>query len=128
MDENDEIVGEHKPLLLTATKYGITEIVNRAKELGGVAYPAHIDRDINGILSTLGFIPPELDIDNVEISVRANEDFTMRDDLKKYRHLRASDAHRLEEIGVNPCRIHADEPTAAGIIRALRKTPAISHI
>jgi PHP family Zn ribbon phosphoesterase len=121
MDEFDEITGEHEPLLLTATSYGITEIVEKTRELGGVAYPAHIDRDASGILAVLGFIPPELDIDNVEISKRAGDDFFIREDLKAYRQIKASDAHRLSEMGENPCRLHVDEPTAAGIIRALKE-------
>ena len=62
MDENDEICGEIDRMLVTASGLDIYTVVAAAKDLGGIAYPAHIDRESYSVLSNLGFIPPDLDI------------------------------------------------------------------
>ena len=68
MDSEDNIIGKEENLLVTATDLDIFEVVEKAKEFGGVAVPAHIDRSSYSVLSNLGFMPPELLVDTVEIT------------------------------------------------------------
>ncbi len=58
-DENDEICGEEESLLLNAAFLSIEEAYAEVIRRGGVCYPAHIDRDSNGIISMLGTFPED---------------------------------------------------------------------
>lgn len=102
MDELDDITGTVDNMLITATKLDLHTVVSKARELSGVAIPAHIDRSSYSVLSSLGFIPPDLKIDLVEISKAANGSEFM-EGKKRFlsgcdRFLVSSDAHRLEDI------------------------------
>ncbi|MBO7740661.1 MAG: PHP domain-containing protein [Clostridia bacterium] len=59
MNEKDEVISEFSPLLIAATDLWMGEAVEMVRSFGGVIYPAHIDRDSNGIIAMLGDIPPE---------------------------------------------------------------------
>ena len=96
MDENDEIIGEEKRLLVTASGLDIYETVRLAKSFGGVAIPAHIDRMSYSVLSNLGFIPPDLDVSAVEITEKNLN--AMRDNYDEFRVITNSDAHYLGNI------------------------------
>jgi predicted metal-dependent phosphoesterase TrpH len=57
MDEDDNIICNYKQMLLTAADLSIDEVFEKVGQLGGVAVPAHIDRDSYSIISNLGIIP-----------------------------------------------------------------------
>ena len=71
------------------------------KSVGGIYIPAHVDRHSYSVLTNLGFIPDDIDIKNIEIS-RMTQDvesyLAARNELKKYRIFRNSDAHYLQDI------------------------------
>lgn len=67
MDENDEVIGKEPHLLSNATTVTLEESVPLAEYYGGVCFPAHIDRDANGIIAVLGAIPEEMDFKCVEL-------------------------------------------------------------
>ena len=96
MNEEDEITGEEKSLLVTATTLDIYEVFRLVKECGGVAVPAHIDKQSYSVLSNLGFIPDDIDIKTVEITPRRRN--LLEEEYKKYNILSNSDAHYLENI------------------------------
>ncbi len=96
MDENDEIIGEEPNLLVTATGLDIYSVVNNVKDLGGVVYPAHIDRSSYSVLSNLGFIPPDLNFTTVEITAKNRA--KMEPEYSDYDIVTSSDAHYLWDI------------------------------
>ncbi len=96
MDENDEVVGEEKTLLVTATDLSIYDIKENALKRGGIMIPAHIDRSSYSIISNLGMIPPDIDFSTVEITEKNRE--TLQETYKKYNIITSSDAHYLENI------------------------------
>ncbi len=57
LDENDEVIGSEEDLLPNATTISIEEALPLVKSCGGVCFPAHIDREANGIIATLGIFP-----------------------------------------------------------------------
>lgn len=59
MDGEDTVIGIESYLLSNATTIPVEESVTLAAAYGGVCYPAHIDRDSNGILAVLGSLPDE---------------------------------------------------------------------
>lgn len=57
LDENDEVIGIEEYLLSNATDITVDEAPALVDEYGGICYPAHIDREANGIIATLGVFP-----------------------------------------------------------------------
>lgn len=101
MDADDNITGVEERLLISPTSLSVNSLFDMVKSVGGLFIPAHIDRHSYSILTALGFMPQELDIKMVEIS-KNTTDLTAylesRPDLKKYRILRNSDAHYLDQL------------------------------
>ncbi|MGB9886513.1 MAG: PHP domain-containing protein [Moorellales bacterium] len=121
-DAQDRPVGKEERLLLTACDLGLEQVVGRVTSLGGLAVPAHVDRKTYGLVYTLGFFPPHLDFPAAEISGREPPE-TVRarfPQLEGVRLYAASDAHRLEEIGLRPSLFCLEEPTVAELELAFR--------
>lgn len=57
VDENDEILGELDKFLITSCTLAVDEIARLARDRGGLAIPAHVDRPSFSLSSQLGFIP-----------------------------------------------------------------------
>ena len=101
-DQNDQIVGEEKKLLITSLDqdiYQVAEIIRRNK---GTVVLAHVANKANSITSQLGFIPPDLDFEGLEIhSQKEREDILRTNPQLKNKEvfwLINSDAHRLQDI------------------------------
>jgi hypothetical protein len=64
--------------------------------LGGLAIASHVDRERFSMIGQLGFIPPGLELDAVEVSTEwaAGQDYD-------YPVVTFSDAHFLDDIGKN---------------------------
>ncbi|MPM66245.1 hypothetical protein SDC9_113152 [bioreactor metagenome] len=97
---DDEPVGEEPDLLINATALSLQEAALLVRRYDGAAVPAHIDRESNGILSTLGGMPEEPDFPTVEYREpeRILELEREHPILKAKRRIVSSDAHRLWEI------------------------------
>lgn len=99
MDEFDGVIGNEKDLLINASDVGVYEIAAAAERYGGVALPAHIDRESNGLVSVLGQLSRDMGFTAVEFSLSATEPFMERYISEGYGVLRNSDAHRLDAVG-----------------------------
>ena len=114
MNEMDEVVGEEENLLVAASGMSIYDVVENTKSLGGVAIPAHIDRDSYSVLSNLGFLPPDLDVSSVEITKKNREE--MSKNYQNFKIISNSDAHYLENISEREFFIDVKDKTAQSII------------
>lgn len=56
-DDADNPIGTEKFLLTNATTVSLDEAPALAERFGGVCFPAHIDRQANGIIAVLGVFP-----------------------------------------------------------------------
>ena len=120
MDENDEVVGEEKILLINAADISLETAYEEVKKRGGVCYPAHIDRTSNGIVSVLGSFPAEPAFSAYELNRKASFDeykerFPCILNLSK---TVSSDAHRLCDISEKGFYIELyDEPYSSELVR-----------
>ncbi len=57
LNAEDEPIGMEADLLPNATTLSLEEVPALVERHGGVCFPAHIDREANGIISTLGTFP-----------------------------------------------------------------------
>lgn len=96
MDENDEITGEEERMLVTATGLDVYAVVENVTALGGVVYPAHIDRTSYSIVSNLGFIPPDINVSTVEVTAKNRG--RMMSEYEGFNIITSSDAHYLWDI------------------------------
>ncbi len=101
MDSGDNITGYEEKLLISPAAMSMNYLFDLVKSVGGIYIPAHVDRHSYSVLTNLGFIPDDIDIKNIEIS-RMTEDvesyLAAREELKKYKIFRNSDAHYLQDI------------------------------
>lgn len=98
MDSEDGVLGEETRLLVGATDIGLYDVPELVASFGGFAYPAHIDRPSNSVLSQLGIWDPDLKFTLAEVSLRCPEDLFSRPDLQHLRRISACDAHYLDQI------------------------------
>jgi hypothetical protein len=77
---------------------------------GGICYPAHIDRDSNGLLTTLGTWPEALDVTAAEI--RFEVPGGLPEELKI---IRGSDAHKLADLPEGGFELPLDSPDFEGL-------------
>jgi hypothetical protein len=73
VDEDENILEELDNYLGASLDVSIEEIEQKVHELSGIFIPAHIDRPRNSLFSQLGFFPPELKVDALQISKLAEE-------------------------------------------------------
>lgn len=101
MDSGDNITGYEEKLLISPAQMSMNYLFDVVKSVGGLYIPAHVDRHSYSVLTNLGFIPDDIDIKNIEIS-RMTQDvesyLAAREELKKYRIFRNSDAHYLQDM------------------------------
>lgn len=101
VEADGTVTGYNNRLLIGATDLSLEHIVRAIHSRNGLAIAAHIDREGFGILGQLGFIPPGLELDALEVSSKlslkdATATFT---EYGGYPFVRSSDAHVLDTIG-----------------------------
>lgn len=106
----DEIIGEIEELLSVATDVSVDELPMIVDAYGGICYPAHIDREANGIIAVLGTLPETPRFNTVELrdSDKLSE-YTALYSLEEKTVVFNSDSHVL---GVMNEREHFFEMTA----------------
>ncbi len=100
MDENDEIIGREEYLLVNATDLDVSSLVDLAASFDALVYPAHIDRDSNGIVSVLGTLPcdPDFSVYEFHFSEKISEYKSRFENLDKKQIVVSSDAHFLWDM------------------------------
>ena len=98
-NEFDEIIGYEENLLINATTVALDELPDLISHFGGVCYPAHIDRESNGIISVLGGIPETPDFKFAELNNREEaEKYSALTGFRREQFITSSDAHQLWNI------------------------------
>lgn len=99
VDKKDNFMAKEDRLLLNSTQYSIEELVKLTYKYKGIPVPSHAERSF-GIIKNLGFIPKDLDISFVEMNFHKAFDHYLEKFpyLKKYKLLKNSDSHYLDQI------------------------------
>ncbi len=119
MDENDTVISTEKYLLSNATTVTVEECPALAEKFGGICYPAHVDRESNGIIATLGTFP---DIPGFKCCEFHHAD-NISEYLDKYpigsrKIIVSSDAHFLWDMrDENSYFLIDDEPYSSELVR-----------
>lgn len=118
---HDEVERFNERLLIGAVDMGTEDVVNKVHELGGLCVASHVDRPSYSLMSQLGFIPPELDLDGIEISNPEAKNLAMDHRERGLPVVCFSDAHNLEEIGSRFSTFILERPVFEELRRALRE-------
>lgn len=113
VDAEENILRSEPKFLVNGLDLSFADAVQRINELGGLAVPAHIDREFFGVLSQMGDLPEDLEFPIIE--VRGEDIPQICGDAIV---LRSSDAHFPERIGERVTRITVKEPTIAELRKA----------
>jgi PHP family Zn ribbon phosphoesterase len=104
-------------LLIGATTLEIHEAVREVHNRNGLAIAAHVDRAAFSVLSQLGFIPADLDLDAVELSPFFEQNGFDTGTLT-VPAVTFSDAHYMEEVGRGYTELTVTGPGFAEIKKA----------
>jgi hypothetical protein len=120
VNELGEVEGLNNQLLIGATDLAIDDTVDIIHRLGGLAIPAHIDRESFSVLSQLGFIDEHAHFDALEISklTGIRQGRLMYQELNRYPFVTSSDAHFIRDIGLSTTKILMAQPSFAELITA----------
>lgn len=120
MDDGDNVIGTDEFMLPNATEITVDEAPAIVKKYGGVCYPAHIDRQSNGIIATLGTFPDTPKFECAELHDKEK----IEPHIEKYPILKdklivvSSDAHYLWDIrDANAYFMLDDEPYSSDLVR-----------
>lgn len=120
LNAEDELIGEEPNLLSNATEISLEEVPSLVEKYRGVCYPAHIDRDANGVIAMLGTFPETPFFSAFELHDGTKED-EFRETypiLQGKRMLTSSDAHYLESLREdNDSILLPDEPYSGAYVR-----------
>lgn len=119
LDGEDNIVGEDEFLLTNATTVSLDEAPSIVKKYNGICYPAHIDRQSNGIIAVLGTLPETPQFDIVEINRKEDKDeYIKKYSLEDKTVIISSDAHILTNMREHENYFEIDdEPYSSKLVR-----------
>lgn len=122
-NEFDEVEGFNDRLLIGAAQISLADVVKETQSLGGLCIASHVDRPSFSILSQLGFVPKDLDLDGLEISgLRGWESIKSEiPGLDRFAVVCFSDAHLPEDIGKRSSAFVLEAPSVSEIRLALRQ-------
>lgn len=120
VDETGEFIRRETQLLLTSANLTLSKAVTAVAQLGGLAIPAHVNRSAFSLIANLGFVPPDVPFDALEISrhISPAQACQKYPQLKQYPLIQNGDVHFLADfLGANICQLA--EPTIAELKLAL---------
>ena len=120
IDSEGNALGEEESMLGMPLSFSIDELVHGIHEFGGIAVGAHLDRGFS-VISQLGFMPPELDLDAVEV-----RDIKKMDDLRStflkdrpLNVLSSSDSHYLNMMIPPKMKFRLDDMNAKSCLECI---------
>ncbi len=119
LDGQDNVIGEEDNLLINATLISVEDVPALVSEFGGICYPAHIDRQSNGIISILGTFPASPHFNCVELHDREKtEEYVQKYNLQDKKIIVSSDAHNLTDMRDRENYFDLDdEPYSSALVR-----------
>ncbi len=119
LDKDDNVIGRDDYLLTNATEISIEDVFHLVEKFGGISYPAHIDRDANGIVAVLGTLPKDIDFKLFELHDKEKiKIFSEKYGIPEERFIISSDAHILTNMRDKDCFFELDdEPYSTEFVR-----------
>ena len=121
VNEKGEVLSFNKKLLIGATTLSVEDVVKHIHAFNGLAIASHVDREAFSIIGQLGFIPPDLELDALEISPKIDYYEAREKFNSNFPIVCSSDAHYLNEIGKGFTVFLLEKANVYEIKKALRE-------
>ncbi|KQC05094.1 MAG: hypothetical protein APR54_08530 [Candidatus Cloacimonas sp. SDB] len=110
-DNANEIIDLDYRLRQSAIDLSLDDLVEEIHKLGGIATPAHIDKNRFSLISQLGFIDKNAAFDALEVSKYKwnKEKYQLGDTLFGFPVICGSDSHTPDDIGLFYMEAYSDE-------------------
>lgn len=120
MDGEDNVIGYEKYLLSNATTISVEDVPDIVSKYNGVCYPAHIDREANGIISVLGTFPEVSQFKCAELHDGSKlDEYAKKYSLEDKTFIVSSDAHYLTDMRDKENYFELDdEPYSSAYVRS----------
>ena len=122
-DSEDRVTGQMERMLIAPATISFDALCILTNKHGGAFIPAHVDRGSFSVISNLGFLPPHLDINTVEVTPKGVQDgFNMENTagFAGKNIISSSDAHELGAISERKYFLLTPEKTGKAAIDYLR--------
>ena len=122
MNASDEVIGRVDNLLSVATDISVEALPEIVADYNGICYPAHIDRESNGIIAILGTLPDTPHFNTVEMRDEENlASYTEKYGLEGKSVVINSDSHLLGVMNDRErfIELDADPTDKAAVVKAL---------
>ncbi|MBQ8894055.1 MAG: phosphoesterase [Clostridia bacterium] len=125
MDEEDRVLGEDPRYLINATTISLDGLPELVDSYGGVAVPAHIDKQTKSLVGNFGMVGDYMGFHSFELSRNLPDAFLIATPglgKRPYVYIHDSDAHYLQDIGEHSGENLLDLPenTADSLIKYLK--------
>ncbi|MCX8128163.1 MAG: PHP domain-containing protein [Synergistetes bacterium] len=122
VDEEDNVIEIDKRLLQISARVSIEDVVQKTRELRGIAYPAHVNREFCGIIPVLGFVPQDFPFKILEIghSTDISSFLSEHPEFSEHVIIVSSDAHFLDSIGKGRTLVCLDRLDPYNLIEAIQ--------
>ena len=102
LDEEGNILGFEDRLLLNSISLSMREIHQKVSARGGITIAAHFDKASFSLMSQLGIIPLDMELEALEISraARGAGRESLEERAASFPSIASSDAHEVREIGL----------------------------
>lgn len=121
VDAEGNRTGIETRMLAAASGFALSATVELIHRHGGLAVAAHVDRRSFSVPGQLGFIPPDVPFDGLEISAAGASRGRTADFVSQgLPLLSSSDSHFLEEIGNGLTVLDVEAPVFSELCKALR--------
>jgi len=101
VDDEGNILQFEERLLLNSIDFSLEEVKQRVEGYGGLTIPSHFDKGSFSLISQLGLIPENMELEVLEMSRKTQflEAGGMAEVSPHIPRIVSSDAHQLEDIG-----------------------------
>lgn len=123
VDNTGDFLAREPRLLITSSSMTIEEAFEGVMHLGGLFIPAHINRKAFGLIENLGFVPPDLAIEALEISrhITPEAAYSKFPQIRPYPLIQNGDVHQLDSFLGNNI-LTMETPTIAEIRKAIKNS------
>lgn len=122
MDKDDNIIAHEDNMLVTATSLSVSQVADKVSSLGGVAFPAHVDKSSYSIVSNLGYIDESYGFATVEVKNPSKvSEMEEAHQLSRFNIVHDSDAHYLWDISERKYFLEVEDFTRKGIINKIKE-------
>ncbi len=123
IDENENILRVESIALINSSSWDLATATEQVLAHNGLPVPAHVDAEVNSVLSQLGFFPvyPEFELLGITATLDMNSFLLQHPEMVQKAFLRASDAHYLSDLKPGLCKVNAKQATVSELLAAARK-------